>query len=111
MTTPDHVDASNSCSRPQAQVSEEQKELIKTLVEEKNARDLECKQSCMAIEAPPVDDADYGPVYAPRADSGSFACITLTNTPIEGTSTPRAVSLFVPDPVTEPSGTLTGPIT
>jgi hypothetical protein len=45
-------------SRPKAQISEDQKDLIRELMKEKNEKDLEFRKSCLAIENAPDEKVE-----------------------------------------------------
>ena len=82
-------------------MSAEQKELIKTLVEEKNARDVEYRQSCMAIEAPSNDKLESNLAETVTAESCSLTSSVPAEALVEDTATPKARTLIDPKPVPE----------
>ena len=90
-------------NRPKAQISDEQKELLKTLHEEKLERDLDLKKACMAIEAPPTVEPEPQKVEATeKADSVTLVSVASDQNDMEDAGTPRARSFPDLDSVAEP---------
>ena len=78
-------------------------------MDEKNARDLEFKNSCMAIEPPPVDDPQPGLQKTASVRSSTFSSINPAETLVEGSETPKPRSLTEAGPPEDFTATHTIP--
>ena len=78
-------------------------------MDEKNARDLEFKSSCMAIEPPPVDDPQPGLQKTASVRSSTFSSINPAETLVEGSETPKPRSLTEAGPSEDFTATRTIP--
>ena len=76
-------------NRPKLAVSEEQKALLQTLVDERNAKEAEFRSSCMAIEKAPVSPSDLKSFNTD--ESASADTLIMNEQENEEASTPRAI--------------------